>query len=172
MIVFSEAADDVNSRGTFRNRDCRWMVSRVSERYLFGLPVCCCRSVDFCRLASRQRTSLGCARFCRGNDSLFTAALKTRGSAGQKIDATNKPNNTASRRGVRKRCKVSISDSRCRCRMRDKITPKALANFSPKETPKALANFSPKETPKAFANFSPAVGASATTLGYETIKKY
>src|SRR5678815_504077 len=92
------ASPAVNSRGALRSSDCRWIVSRLSERYLFGRPaVCLCWSDDsFSGLTSRQSAS----EVCGLNAEATAGALSAGGVAGQRLATANTDNTASTRRSV------------------------------------------------------------------------
>src|SRR5215207_1791868 len=87
----------VNSRGALRSSECRWIVSRFSDRYLLGRPAicCCCCGETFAVFTSRQSASEDCGvnaeTTCRSAEALTAA-----GVAGQRLAITNTPNTASS----------------------------------------------------------------------------
>ena len=91
----------VNSRGALRSSDCRWIVSRLSERYLCGRPpVCrCCCAETFSVFASRQSASevWGVNVETTGGSA---EALTAGAVAGQRLAAANRPKTATSNSSV------------------------------------------------------------------------
>src|ERR1044072_133545 len=95
--LITGASPGVNSRGALRSNDSRWIVSRLSERYLFGRPPACrcCSGKTF---TSRHNTSEDCG--VNAETGLSTAALSAGGVAGQRLATANRPNTASTNSSV------------------------------------------------------------------------